>query len=352
MRISKHSSLGRPLGKWFSVASLLAMGLVACGNNEDASGNATGTDGGSAGSGGSSGASAGSPGSGGSPSDNGGSGANGGAASGGTSDGSGATGGTGGSGASGSTGGGGSSGGAGSGGSGGSGGSPPHTGTWKIMPLGDSITAGGCWRAKLQEGLTEEGVTDFDFIGTRQGGGGCGVDGYDRDNEGHGGYIVSDVLRESGTGTRPAGADGNDPYVSDARDLSTWFDDVTPDVVLFHFGTNDVWNAKSTETILQAYTKIVDKARSRNPNVRLFVAQIIPMSGSVCGECNGRIASLNSAIPDWAKDNSTDDSPIVVVDQNSGYDVGWNSDGVHPNEDTGAAAIADKWLEALLPALK
>jgi lysophospholipase L1-like esterase len=220
------------------------------------------------------------------------------------------------------------------------------------MPLGDSITAGGCWRAKLEAGLAEEGVTDVDFIGTRDGGGGCGVASYDRDNEGHGGYIVSDVLKESGTGTRPGGADGNDPYVSDARDLGTWFDNVTPDVVLFHFGTNDVWNVKSTETILQAYTKVLEKARTRNPNVLVFVAQIIPMSTSVCAECNGRIATLNAAIPGWADDNSTDDSPVEVVDQNTGFDSAWTVDGVHPNDEAGATAIADKWLEALAPALK
>ncbi len=350
MRISKHSSLGRPLGKWFCVASLFTLGLVACGNNEDANNSATGAGGETAGTSGAGGSSAGTAGT----TFGGTSGGGGASGSGGTSGGSAGSGGAAGSsGASGSAGLGGSSGGsAGTGGSGGSSEVPPHTGTWKIMPLGDSITAGGCWRAKLEAGLAEAGITDIDFIGTRDGGGGCGVASYDRDNEGHGGYIVSDVLKESGTGTRPGGADGNDPYVSDARDLATWFDDVTPDVVLFHFGTNDVWNAKSTETILEAYTKILEKARTRNPNVRVFVAQIIPMSGSVCGECNGRIATLNAAIPGWADDNSTAASPVEVVDQNSGFDVNWTSDGVHPNDDAGATAIADKWLDALVPALK
>ena len=127
---------------------------------------------------------------------------------------------------------------------------------------------------------------------------------------------------------------------------------MTPDVVLFHFGTNDVWNVKSTETILQAYTKVLEKARTRNPNVLVFVAQIIPMSTSVCAECNGRIATLNAAIPGWADDNSTDDSPVEVVDQNTGFDSAWTVDGVHPNDEAGATAIADKWLEALAPALK
>ena len=75
------------------------------------------------------------------------------------------------------------------------------------MPLGDSTTASICYRALLWQMLTELGATQFNFVGTRMGDPGCGVSGYDRDNEGHGGYIVTDVLKPANTGVRPGGAD-------------------------------------------------------------------------------------------------------------------------------------------------
>ena len=42
----------------------------------------------------------------------------------------------------------------------------------KIMPLGDSITAGpGCWRAYLWNHLQTSGFTNIDFVGSQPGGG-------------------------------------------------------------------------------------------------------------------------------------------------------------------------------------
>jgi hypothetical protein len=44
----------------------------------------------------------------------------------------------------------------------------------RIMPLGDSITAGpGCWRAMLWNRLQTTGYTDIDFVGGVSDGGGC-----------------------------------------------------------------------------------------------------------------------------------------------------------------------------------
>ncbi len=236
-----------------------------------------------------------------------------------------------------------SSGGAAAGGSGGT----SHTGTWKIMPFGDSITGSGCWRAKLQTKLQASGFTDVDFVGTRNGPSGCGVASYDMNNEGHGGYIGSDILKNAGTGVRPGGADSSDPYVSDSRDLETWFNGSSPDILLMHWGTNDVWNNIAPATILQAYSAVLAKVRSRNPSVIVLVAQIIPMNPSGCGECNSRVSALNAQIPGWATQNSTAASPVTVVDQNQGFNVSWTSDGVHPNANEGSEAIADKWSVAL-----
>ena len=88
------------------------------------------------------------------------------------------------------------------------------------MPLGDSTTASVLATARsCGDTLTQSGRT-FQFIGSRNGDPGCNVTGYDRDNEGHGGYIVTDILKAAGTGTRPGGADTSYSYASDARDLA------------------------------------------------------------------------------------------------------------------------------------
>jgi lysophospholipase L1-like esterase len=232
-------------------------------------------------------------------------------------------------------------------GGGGAGGALPNP---RIMPLGDSTTASVCYRALLWQMLQSAGKR-FDFVGTRNGDPGCGVSGYDRDNEGHGGYVVTDLLKAAGTGVRPSGADANDPYLSDARDLATWFDGKPADIVLLHFATNDLWSNKAPAEILNAYTTILGRLRGANPKVRVMVAQVIPLTPSGCSDCTTRTQNLNAQIPGWATTNGTTASPITVVDQFTGFNPAQGqdtSDGVHPNT-SGSTKIATKWFNALSP---
>ena len=124
------------------------------------------------------------------------------------------------------------------------------------------------------------------------------------------------------------------------------------DAVLMHFGTNDIWSAISTETITGTYGILVDQMRAHNPNIKILVAQIIPMDPArSCAGCAQRVIELNEAIPTWAHGKSTSQSPIIVVDQWTGFDTDTDTyDGVHPN-DRGDQKIADKWYAALLPLL-
>src|SRR6201985_2801266 len=63
----------------------------------------------------------------------------------------------------------------------------------RIMPLGDSITAGpGCWRAMLWHQLQTSGYPNIDFVGSQSDGGGCNPGyAYDEDHEGHGGVAAT-----------------------------------------------------------------------------------------------------------------------------------------------------------------
>ncbi len=233
----------------------------------------------------------------------------------------------------------------------------PVTGTGtngaiRIMPLGDSTTADICYRSDLWQLLNTAGHTNFDMVGTRHGDPGCSFTAYDQDNEGHGGYITADILKPAGTGTRPGGADPTDPFTSDAGDLATWFNNNPADIVLMHFGTNDVANNIAPTTILQAFSAILAKLRTVSPNVIMMVAQITPEGPTYCTAdvCGPRITALNAAIPGWKDQNSTQQSLIYVIDQFTGFDItNDTTDGVHANA-SGAMKIANNWFSALLPA--
>lgn len=202
--------------------------------------------------------------------------------------------------------------------------------TVRIMPLGDSITGSpGCWRALLWNQLQADGHTDIDFVGT-QAPQGCGV-AHDGDHEGHGGALVTTVAEQN--------------------QLPPWLAAADPDVVLMHFGTNDVWSNRPTATILAAYGTLVDQMRAHNPDVTVLVAQIIPMNPSSCAECGARVVDLNAAIPGWAESVGTERSPVVVVDQWTGFDTVTDTyDGVHPNA-AGDQKMAAGWSPALSGAI-
>jgi hypothetical protein len=212
------------------------------------------------------------------------------------------------------------------------------------MPLGDSTTAATCYRARLWQLLREAGKTNVDFVGTETDAG-CsdGVPaGFDTDNEGHSCYIVTNLTDQ---GNKPS---CNLNYESNSSDLGRWFGEQAPDIVLMHFGTNDAWNGYGPELILPAYQAIVDALRMRNPNVKFFVAQIIPLQPDSGKDYDLLVRTLNSAIPAWASDHSTNASPIVVVDQFTDYVIASDNqaDGVHPNA-AGSLKIAQNWFDAI-----
>jgi lysophospholipase L1-like esterase len=199
----------------------------------------------------------------------------------------------------------------------------------KIMPLGDSITGSpGCWRALLWTNLVNAGYTgytDIHFVGT-QPPQGCGIP-YDGANEGHGGALATNIVS--------------------LNELPGWLSATNPDIVLMHLGTNDVWNNIATTTILAAYTTLIGQMRANNPNMKILVAQIIPMNPSGCSYCAQGVINLDAAIPAWAASITTAQSPVIVVDQWTGFNDATDTvDGVHPN-DAGNQKMAARWFAPL-----
>ncbi|TDD00614.1 cellulose-binding protein [Nonomuraea deserti] len=207
---------------------------------------------------------------------------------------------------------------------------PAGAAATRIMPLGDSITGSpGCWRALLWNRLQNAGHTNIDFVGTLPPQG-CGV-AHDGDNEGHGGFLATNVAAQN--------------------QLPGWLSTTRPDVVLMHFGTNDVWSDIAPATILGAFTTLANQMRASNPAMKILVAKIIPMNPSSCADCAQRVVAFNNAIPAWAAATTTEQSPITVVDQWTGFSTATDTyDGVHPNA-AGDQKMADTWYPALVDAL-
>lgn len=211
-----------------------------------------------------------------------------------------------------------------------------------IMALGDSITHGGqgyaSYRYPLWFELEGAGYA-VDFVGGRTEIFGGGVPNpalypdyatsFDRDHEGYWGWRTDEIAGIAVAVTTAA----------------------QPDIVLVHLGTNDI-GQMGAAGVTNADTNlrlIIERIRSVRPSVTILLAQVIPIGpGSSYFANAGQVGPLNATIATVAADLDTAGSPIIVVDQNNGYDVGtmMQSDGLHPNA-AGETQMATTWAVAL-----
>jgi lysophospholipase L1-like esterase len=218
-----------------------------------------------------------------------------------------------------------------------------HTGAWKVMLLGDSITGTTCYPQLLSKQLMDGGHTNFELIGTVTNNQSCGATPVK--TEGHGGYGVT-YLPSSSTRTCSKSS-GCGSYA----ELQTWTAE-NPEIVLMHYGTNDVWDGQPPTSILAAYLSVIAEFRAQNQSVIFFVSKIIGLSPSGCSNCLTGAGALATAVSDsWASANSTATSPIYIIDH---YGCGFDptstadaADGVHPTP-AGAAKMATVSYQALV----
>ena len=225
-------------------------------------------------------------------------------------------------------------------------GGTPHAGNWRIMPLGDSITGTTCYPKLLSQKLIAGGRTGFEFVGTVLNNQSCGS-APNVQTEGHGCYLVTNLMKDVTPVPDCGGTKGT------LTELKAWAA-AKPEVVLMLYGTNDAWSSIATQTILDAYSLVVDQFRAQNPSVIFFVGQITPLNPSGCGTCEANVEALNAKIPAWASGKNITASPIYVVDVWSALPAAsytpnstYTSDGCHPNQ-AGSQLIADEWYDALL----
>ncbi|KAF2708788.1 carbohydrate esterase family 3 protein [Pleomassaria siparia CBS 279.74] len=202
--------------------------------------------------------------------------------------------------------------------------------TVKIMPFGASIVgAPGCWRALLWKKLQASGITNTDFVGSNPAPD-CGFP-YDGENEGHAGVLAIDVVQKN----QLVG------YLAAAK----------PDVIVMHLGTNDVIQRKATADVINAYSTLVDQMRQSKPTMKILFSQLLPIDPSKFDNANAGITELNKAIAAWVPTKTTAQSPITLIDNNTGFNTTTDTvDGEHPN-DSGNQKISDKFLNPLIGAI-
>jgi len=206
-----------------------------------------------------------------------------------------------------------------------------------LVSVGDSITQSNntqySWRYALWTHFINDG-RQIDFVGSLNDNHNgnpswpaIGSETFDRDHEGHWGWRIDNILNGYGASTT----------------LSDWLAGYTADIALIHLGTNDMLQNQSLSSTKNELGQVIDTLRSDNPNTLFFVAQLIPTTRPE----NPNITAFNSEIATLVTEKTTAQSPIILVDQNTGFDpVADTFDGLHPDS-SGEQKMADNWYAAM-----
>ena len=129
--------------------------------------------------------------------------------------------------------------------------------------------------------------------------------------------------------------------------LFQWSLGYTADMALIHIGSNDIYRRTNPWTFLVYAWFLIDVMRLDNPNINIYLAQMLPISG----QSQSQIILLNSILSVIGAVRTTPESPIVMVDMYTGFNPTLHMfDGVHPNS-AGEEMMAQRWFNAMLPAL-
>ena len=192
----------------------------------------------------------------------------------------------------------------------------------RVMPLGDSITAGAgsstgsSYRAALWDRLVGQAGYAVDFVGSQRSGALP-----DTDNEGHSGWRIDQI----------------------ASNVDGWLATYQPDVVLLHIGTNDMNQNFQVDTAPQRLGALLDQILADRPAATVLVAKIVP---ALDATIQSRINAFNAAVPGVVSARGSR-AKLVDLSVLSSADM---NDTLHPN-DNGYARMAVRWYSALEPVL-
>lgn len=201
----------------------------------------------------------------------------------------------------------------------------------KIMPLGDSITAGkhtieptpGGYRIQLSADLLADGL-GVDFVGSQSNG---PTSLNDKNHEGRPGWRIEQI-----TGLVNGGL------------LNTY----RPDVVLLMIGTNDS-KVYSLSRMYADLSNLIDQITKQSPDTQLLVSSIAPGDPSDLGQARAsKIKDFNALIPDLVSDKVDQGKKVAFV--NAGGSLSLSdlaSDGLHPSAQ-GYNKLGHAWYDAIV----
>ncbi|HEX2620635.1 MAG TPA: SGNH/GDSL hydrolase family protein [Phototrophicaceae bacterium] len=192
----------------------------------------------------------------------------------------------------------------------------PRAASYKIMPLGDSLTEGypelqGGYRPQFWGRLTLDGFV-VELVGSL-------TDAFDWEqphHEGHSGWKIADL-------------DGQ---------ITGWITTYQPDVVLLMIGTNDILN-EIPDGMLDRMNTLIGHIFTAKSDTRLIVAQIPPINEATY---NQQVEDFNAALPDLISTRALTGQRIGIVDMNSPFSSSDLIDGVHLTQDA-YTRMGDLW---------
>jgi lysophospholipase L1-like esterase len=200
-----------------------------------------------------------------------------------------------------------------------------HTGVWKVMLLGDGMSARTCYPQLLAKDFKNQGHTNFQFVGTATISQSCNG--------------TPAVQTEDHAGTRVTNLSSST--------IQGWASQ-KPDIAIMDLGGDDAGDGVSPGDILSAYLSLIGQFRSQNPKVIFFISKVTPKDSSKVPNWGTQVVNLNAQITNaWATKNATATSPIYIIDQWTGFSTSADtSDGVLPDM-SGAQKMADNACAAV-----
>jgi lysophospholipase L1-like esterase len=199
----------------------------------------------------------------------------------------------------------------------------------KIMPLGDSITAGyytNCgYRSTLQSLLTAAGYS-YDFVGrSTDNSGGMA----DPEHEGYAGANIRSIT-DRGTSAMPL---------------------FHPDIVLLCAGTNDM-RGHSDPSDPDYYAAAADRLNNllsalvAYPETTVLVGNLMYFSGDLYAYEQARADSFNAQLAAIIATRRAQGQKVFLADLHGGLTAAETFDGLHPN-DAGYADMAHVWFHGI-----